>query len=201
MRTSGIWLFLGIASLTISPADATTYSMVNQGGGIPLTGYIITDGAMGTLSQSDIISWMITETGTSGPGILTSIDKTNSTVSLTGGALSATSAGLVFTLSASGSSILSFTSNQSYSGHPAFKLTFCDTAAACFYTVGTLKITYDTELILSTTAGSTMQTRGTVTSPIALRVVTPLPASLPLLLSGLAGIGALSLRRRLRRGC
>jgi hypothetical protein len=204
MRKSGIAFLFGIALSSISPADAATYNLVNQGGGIPLTGYIITDGQLGTLSQSDIIAWQITETGTSSPNlIMTSIDNTNSTVSLTGSALSANSAGLLFNLAASGVSILSFTSNQTNSsGNPAFRLTFCDTAAACFYAASaTLNISYRTELFLGFSSGGfTRQTRSTVTSPIATFVPTPLPTSLVLLLTGLTGIGGLSLRRHGRRG-
>lgn len=55
MRITSILPLLGTALLANSPAGATpiTYSLVNQGGGILLTGNIVTDGVIGTLSQSD----------------------------------------------------------------------------------------------------------------------------------------------------
>ncbi len=71
MRNSGIGTFLfigfiasGISTLAISPASANaiTYNILGQGAGIPLTGFITTDGHLGTLSLSDIVAWQITET-------------------------------------------------------------------------------------------------------------------------------------------
>src|SRR5437588_10389678 len=105
--------FSGISAQAISPASANAiiYSIVNQGAGIPLTGFITTDGHLGTLSQSDITAWQITETGTSSPGIITTIDNTTSTVSLTDGALSATNAALLFNFASTISSTLIFTTN------------------------------------------------------------------------------------------
>lgn len=203
MRIASILPLLGIALLANSPAGATpiTYSLVNQGGGILLTGNIVTDGVIGTLSQSDIISWQITETGTSGPGIMQTINSTNSTISLTGSALRSDSTGLVFNFSNSAAAKLAFTSNQSFfnsvlhANEPAFQLTYCDTVAAC---KSPTNVAYLVQLILTNTTGSvTIGDRPTGTSPIARPV--PLPASFTLFLSGLAVMVGLMLRQRTRR--
>ena len=81
---------IATAILSSSAASAITYNVLNQGGGILLSGTITTDGHLGTLSASDITGWQIIQTGISGSGLLTSIDNTNSTISLSGLALSAT---------------------------------------------------------------------------------------------------------------
>jgi hypothetical protein len=157
-----------IASAAISPASAITYNIVNQGGGIPLTGFITTDDHLGTLSQSDIIAWQITETGTSSPGILTTITNSTSTASLTDGALSATATSLLFNFSSSTASTLIFTSNQLVSGKPAFVLTFCDVGAHCTDTTNpTFPVSYLVNLTLRSTSGTISQDRPTGTSPIA----------------------------------
>ena len=77
IRLTGLFAFLAaIAVLDTSPAGATTYNVVNQGGGILLSGTIVTDGVLGTLSQSDITAWHINQNSVSGSGFPTSIDNT-----------------------------------------------------------------------------------------------------------------------------
>jgi hypothetical protein len=196
MRIYSIVLLFGMVVCT-SPAGAAVYDILNQGGGIQLSGFIVTTGKLGVLAQSDILNWQVEVVGISGPGLMTSIDKTNSTVTLTGGALSATSTGLVFNFASHAASELSFRSNQAYvvafyGLQPAFGLNYCDLGAACSYTVGSASIPYEVERVLTSTHGASIGTRPTGSSAIATLAATPLPASVSLFGSGLAGLAGLA---------
>ena len=155
--------------LTNSIARATTYNILNQGNGILLSGTITTDGHLGALTAADITAWDIIQTGISGSGLPTSIDNTNSTLSYSGGALSATNTALVFNFTLSTASVLSFTSNQTFhvlsQTLPAFQLTYCDAKAACIPPFGFSSA--DVILVLSSTAGADIPSRPIGTSPIA----------------------------------
>jgi hypothetical protein len=203
MRNSSVNAFLlpGLITAAIllaatEPARAITYNIVNQGAGIPLTGFITTNNDIGVLQQSDIIAWQITETGTSSPGILATIDNTNSTVNLTGVALSATTTSLVFNFNSAVASTLVFTSNAQVSGNPMFKLTYCDLGAHCTAPFAT---DVRVNLILNTTSGGTNQSRFTGTSPIAVIAPTPVPGALSLFVGGLGLIGLLARRRKRKK--
>jgi hypothetical protein len=159
-----------LALLISSPASAISYNVLSQGGGILLSGTITTDGQLGTLSVADITAWQINQTGISGSGLPTSINNTNSTVSLTDGALSATSTSLIFNFASTTASILSFTSTQHFTVAggtvlPAFGLTYCDTGAACKAPIS--GASYDVLLVLSSTQGASITPRSICTSTIA----------------------------------
>lgn len=148
----------GLALLvTAGDGAATTYNVLNQGG-IFVSGTITTDGHVGTLSAADITAWHIIQSTDNGNGFPGSIDTTNSTVNLAGGALSATSAGLLlFNFASTTASILSFTSTQHFTVVggtilPAFSLTYCDTVAACKTPIGVTP--FDVDLVLSSTKGA-----------------------------------------------
>lgn len=133
------------------------------------------------------------------------INNTNSSISLTGSALKSDSTGLVFNFSSSAAAKLAFTSNQSFfnsifhANEPAFQLTYCDTIAAC-KAPSPINTPYLVQLILTNTTGSvTIGDRPTGTSPIAIPVAIPLPASFTLFLSGLGVMVGLMLRQRMRR--
>jgi hypothetical protein len=155
--------------LTNSIARATTYNILNQGNGILLSGTITTDGHLGALTAADITAWNIIQTGISGSNLPTSIDNTNSALSYSGGALSATNTALVFNFTLSTASVLSFTSNQTFhvlsQTLPAFQLTYCDAKAACIPPFGFGSA--DVILVLSSAAGADIPSRPTGTSPIA----------------------------------
>jgi len=184
--------FASLAALGLSPANATTYNVVNQGGGILLSGTITTDGVLGTLSQSDITAWHINQNSVSGSGFPTSIDSASSTVSLTDGALSATGAGLVFNFASTTSSKLIFRSNQMFGSTPAFQLTYCDVGAGCSAPFISSVLV---QLLVSSVQGSDTLNRANGTSPIA-TLATPLPAALPLFATGLGALGLLGWRRK-----
>jgi hypothetical protein len=202
MRLSVIGVFVGLVLTGVSPALATTYDLVSQGYGIGLNGTIVTDGTMGTLAQANILDWQITETSTASPGYLTAIDATNSTLSLLGSALSATSSGLVFNFNSTISSLLSFTSTQTNyifvlrKNEPAFQLIYCDTGGACKSPFNTA---FKVQLILTSPAGGTYQAKIGGTSQIATLEPVPLPEGLSLLLTGLAGFAGLGLQQRAHR--
>jgi hypothetical protein len=169
------FLVSAIPTATLSFGNNVTYAILNQGGGIQLTGFITTDGHIGTLSQADLLAWQITETNISSPGFLTTISNTTSTVSLTDGSLSGSTSALSFNFSSSISSILKFTSNQLVSGNPAFVLTFCDVGAHCQDTTNpTFPVTYEVNLTLRSTSGASSSSRPTGTSPIAIAVPGPI---------------------------
>jgi hypothetical protein len=105
---------LAILISSAASASTITYAILSQGAGISLAGTITTDGHIGTLSVGDITAWQITATGVSGTGLMTSIDNTDSTVSLTGSALSASLTSLSLNFSSSIATILSFTSTQTF---------------------------------------------------------------------------------------
>jgi hypothetical protein len=163
----------------ITPAKATTYHVLNQGGGILLGGSITTDGNSGVLAASDILSWQIFELGTNFSGVMKSIDNTNSTLVLTGGALSATTAGLVFNFASTTSSKLSFASTATAVvlgvTRPKFSLIYCDVGAACKDPFNT---SFEVNLQLFSTSGGTSGTRPIGTTLIA--ETTPLPAAFPM---------------------
>jgi hypothetical protein len=200
-----VTVFIGVsraslAALAIfitSPASAITYNVLSQGGGILLSGTITTDGHLGTLAATDITSWHINENSITGSGFLTSIDNTNSSVSLTDGALSATTTALVFNFASTTSSILSFTSTQTFPSIggiilPAFGLTYCDTGAHCIAPIN--GSTYDVDLILSSKSGASITPRFVGTSPIATVPGPIVGAGLPGLM--LAGAGLLGWWRK-----
>jgi hypothetical protein len=113
----------------VSQARATTYDLIGTSG-ISVSGTITTDGDTGMLAASDITDWHINQTFDT-VHFQSFIDPTNSTVSLTGNALTATSSQLLFDFSDTAPSNLYFSSNNFFGGSGGLSLQFCDAAAAC----------------------------------------------------------------------
>jgi hypothetical protein len=115
-----------LLGLSQASANSITYDLV-----APLTnimeGSITTDGTIGTLSAADITSWSFCPTCGGG-----TLNPSNSTVSLTGNALTATSAGLFFNFSGTGG-LLDFEQNN-FAVNGGLDIQFCDTDTPCINT-------------------------------------------------------------------
>lgn len=117
-----------IALFAATQANAdTVYDLIDLSSITVVSGTITTDCNSCTLTQSDITAWNIDINA--GPHFATNLSNSNSTVSLTGSALTATPTALSFDFSSSGS-LLQFTSNN-FSTDGGLNLQFCDADTPC----------------------------------------------------------------------
>jgi hypothetical protein len=187
-----------VALMGASEAAATVYTITGTSG-IPVSGIITTDGNVGTLSAADITDWQINQPVTRlGPG---TIDPANSTVSLTGGALTATSTELLFNFSDTGPSLLSFASNNFFGGSGGVNFQYCGAAATtpCFTSIGNVS----SAITLAVVAPGTGSTQATIPESGVVEIAAasgppavPEPTTWVMMLLGFAGLGFAASRLR-----
>lgn len=182
--------------LGASQAGATTYNLTGTSG-IDVTGTITTDGNIGTLSAADITSWNINETFDT-IHVPTNINPSNSTVSLSGDALTATSTQLLFNFADTATSKLEFVSNN-FPNPGGFNVQFCDATTPCINQVDAsdfsfIEIVFASAGCCSSSTG--MAETGNTQFATAAAGTTPLPATFPLFGGGLALMGLFARRRK-----
>jgi hypothetical protein len=188
---------VGLATLVgISDARATTYNF--DFSTINVSGSITTDGATGTLTASDITSWVINQTDDT-VHFPSSVNPSNSNVTVTGGGLTATTTGLFFDFSATDNSLVNFSSPNFFGGGGGLSLQFCDAATPCL-NQNLAQAFSRIELVLiapgcCSTSTSILEA-GSVEIAAASTVVTPLPPALSLFAMGIGIIGLSRWRAR-----
>ncbi len=186
----------------VSQAGATVYDLVGTSG-IGVSGTITTDGATGVLTASDITSWDINQTNDT-VHFIGNLSPPNSTVSLTGNALTATATQLLFDYGDTTSSLLDFASNNFSGGSGGLSLQFCDATATCTNQNGA---TFNSLILLVLVApglGATdtgMAESGLTAIGAASSVTPPTvpePSTWAMALIGFAGLGFLAWRSQNR---
>jgi hypothetical protein len=197
MKTKSLGLIACMVLLGASQARATTYDIIapstgELAGGI--SGTVTTDGTTGTLSASNITSWNINQT-INDVQFIENLSSSNSTLSLTGGALTANATELFFNFSATDDSLLKFSSTL-VTGN---SLQYCDATTACINQNGASDFsTIEWVFVapgLGSTNGSSPQV-GDIEIAAATVGTTPLPAALPLFATGLGAMGLFGWRRK-----
>jgi hypothetical protein len=196
MKTKLLGLIAYMALLGVPQAGATTYNLTGTSG-IDVTGTITTDGNIGTLSAADITSWNINETFDT-IHVPTNINPSNSTVSLSGDALTATSTQLLFNFADTATSKLEFVSNN-FPNPGGFNVQFCDATTPCINQVGASDFSF-MEIVFASggccSSSTGVAETGNTQIGTAAVATTPLPAALPLFGAGLGLMGLLGWRRK-----
>ena len=159
-----------------------------------LSGTITTDGNTGVLSVSDIISWDIVQSADT-VHFGSTLDPSNSMVSLTGTALTANATGLFFNFGATDNSLLEFFTPPGTGNN----LQFCDATTPCLNQNSAQTFSDIVYVFVAPGEGATSGSSPQVdTTEIAAATVgaTPLPAALPLFATGIGGLGLLGWRRK-----
>jgi hypothetical protein len=178
-----------IAQMGVSQAQATVYNIIAVPG-ISVLGTITTDGATGTLSVADITNWDISQPDTRlAPG---TIDPANSSVSLTGGALTATSTELLFNFSDTSPSFLGFASNNFFDGSGGVNFQYCGagTTTQCYTPIVNISSAIALALVAPGT-GSTQESvpeSGVKEIASAAASVVPEPTTWVMMLLGFAAL-------------
>jgi PEP-CTERM motif len=174
--------------LATAEARATVYTLTGVSS-ISVSGTITTDGNTGTLSQADITSWQLNQPDTT---FVTSLNPSNSTVSLTGNALTATATQLLFDFSDTTPSLLVFESPNFLGGSGGFSLQFCDGTSAC--QDGNLT-TYHSSILLALIAPGLGNTQDSIAESGVTQIGAataggvPEPSTWAMMLLGFAGLG------------
>jgi PEP-CTERM motif len=191
---------LACSVLLASQARATVYDIIAPSGlPIPgtISGTITTDGVTGTLSASDITNWQINQTLDT-VHFLSFLNPTNSAVSLTGGALSATATALDFNFGDATASLLKFESPNFFGGSGGLSLQFCDAGSVCTNQV--LATVSSFEMLVLIAPGCCSTSDGSAQNGIveiaAAAPAVPEPSTWVMLLLGFAGIGFMAYRRK-----
>jgi hypothetical protein len=181
-------LVAGLASLLgITEAGATTYTLTGVSS-ISVSGTITTDGNTGTLFQADITSWQLNQPDTT---FVTSLNPSNSTVSLIGNALTANATQLLFDFSDTTPSLLVFESPNFLGGSGGFSLQFCDATSQCQSAIGMSNSSILLALIapgLGNTQDSIAES-GVTQIGAATAGGVPEPSTWAMMLLGFAGLG------------
>jgi hypothetical protein len=190
---------LACSVLLATQARATVYDIIAPSG-VPISGTITTDGNTSTLSASDITSWQINQTLDT-VHFLSFLNPTNSAVSLTGGALSATATALDFNFGDAPASLLKFESPNFFGGSGGLSLQFCDAGSVCTNQVAATSSSVEILVLIapgccSTSTGSAPN-NGIVEIGAAEPVTgVPEPSTWAMMLLGFVGLGFLAYRRK-----
>lgn len=188
-----------MALMGVSQAGATVYNIAFPS--INVSGTITTD-ATGALTASDITSWDINQTADT-VHFIGNLSPPNSTVSLTGNALTATATQLFFDYGDTTSSLLDFASNNFSGGSGGLSLQFCDATAACTNQNGATSNSLTLLVLVAPGLGAT-STGVAESGLIAIGAAGSGPPSVPksstwaMMLVGFTGLGILVRRNRKR---
>jgi hypothetical protein len=189
-------LIASMALSGVSQAGATVYDLVGTSG-ISVSGTITTDGDTGVLAASDITDWDINQTFDT-VHFQSFIDPTNSTVTLTGPGLTATSTQLLFNFSDTTSSKLDFSSNNFFGGSGGLSLQFCDAVTACINQNLASTFSEIVVVVIAPGLGSTsngVPESGVTEIAAAVAATVPEPSAWAMTLIGFAGVGFVGYRR------
>jgi len=189
---------LALSNSLASQACATVYNIIAPSG-LLISGTITTDGNVGTLSASDIVSWQINQSADT-LHFLSFLNPTNSAVSLTGGALSATPTALNFNFGDATASLLTFEPANFFTGGGGISLQFCDAGSLC--TDQNLATVASFEILVLIAPGCCSTSGGSAQTGIGeIAGATPAVSELStwaMMILGFAGIGLLAYRRKTR---
>ena len=163
----------------------------NAGATLGITGWIQTDGTLGTLSESNIVSWLLNFQTSATTYVSNSA--TSGVVSLSGDAVSATMSGLIFTPTSTSTdpSALRF---YTASGGNYWCLNR-NLGSTCY---GTYLESFAFTGVVDEWAENTSERDPFVFAGVGASV--PVPAALPLLASGLGALGFFGWRRKRSTG-
>jgi len=105
-----LFVFAAIGTPTVLRADTLSYTVNQAVGAGSVTGFITTDGTIGTLSAANIVGWDLTMND--GHGDISDLTQSNSGVADVGTALTASSSALMFNFSGSPEGTFSFSSTS-----------------------------------------------------------------------------------------
>ena len=194
-------LFGTIACMALLGASQARADRIYQLDLPSIAGTITTNGTVGTLSAADVLDWQISQSADT-THYSSSIGPSNSTVSLIGSALTATTAALFFDFSNAAASKLEFVSDN-LGTVGGFSLQFCDASASspCGDQNNTPS---NSRILLVLVAPGCCSTSGTLQEETqrfatAVSSAVPIPGALVLFASGLASFGLFDWRAK-RRG-
>ena len=168
-------LFAAMAlAVCVTQANATVYNVNGVVGTGGVTGFIQTDGTIGTLADANIVDWnlSLTTDGINALDLLGPLSGNNSQELIVGAGLSATASGLFFDFSLPGATNYLLIQNPAIGSGTNF---LCLNACAASVAIG---------------VGDERASVSNLTGVRDIGVV-PLPATLPLLTTGLGALGLL----------
>ncbi|MCC6775360.1 MAG: hypothetical protein IT537_01795 [Hyphomicrobiales bacterium] len=179
MKPKFVGLLAGIVLLGVSPASAITYNVNIPVGAGNVSGFIETDGSIGTLTAADIVDWnLLIDSGTLSTTLTGPLSGSNSTVGFFGSpAFTASATQLLFDFSASTIEV-----DYVIFQKPSFGDFFCINACASQFAVGV-----GGERAFGIADG--VVEIGSVSA-------VPVPAALPLFVSGVGILGLAGWRRK-----
>jgi len=192
MNTSIRIMSLAAPLLFAALANAGDITYTINDGLLSLTGTITTDGNIGSLTQSDIVSWTLTSDFVHDSPNLT---LGNSDVMLSGSVLNASLTQLTFDFSSSASGLLIFETPDTFSNpmQNSVATEFCDadTATACDNSVNSSLVLYYVDPGCCSSHDGQAES-GVVPIATNLSAPTPEPGSLPTFVGAIGAMGLLS---------
>jgi hypothetical protein len=180
-------LFLALCAVATCRANDITYQVAISFGGGTITGDIVTNGTIGTLSAADIVSWNIVVNDGSNMYDLTGLD---SAVRIVGNDLSATSTQILFNFSGGDQGYFTFASPYVGAGGRFWEVVTANADGDLPSPGQYLSALYPDSGIVSDPGLSGEGTLGNIPGSI-----TPEPSTLLLLATGLACLVGLTWRK------